>query len=69
MIQRRTPIPNEGAQIGLYVLFFELSHPTLGQGSLQGFFQTEHGTENGTSILRRTVSSLATFPPNVLSFN
>ena len=69
VIERRTPIPNEGAQIGLYVLFFELSHPTLGQGSLQGFFQTERGTENGTSILHRTASSLATFPPNVLSFN
>ena len=69
VIQRWTPIPNEGAQIGLYVLFFELSHPTLGQGALQGFFQTERGTENGTSILRRTASALATFPPNVLSFN
>ena len=69
VIQRRTPIPNEGAQIGLFVLFFELSHPTLGQGALQGFVQTERDTENGTSILRRTASALATFPPNVLSFN
>ena len=69
LIQRRTPRPNEGAQIGLYVLFYELSHPTLGQGSLQGFFQTERGTENGTSVLRRSGSALATFPPNVLSFN
>ena len=69
LIQRRTPIPNEGVQIGLFVLFFELSHPTLGQGALQGFVQTERVTENGTSILRRTASALATFPPNVLSFN
>ena len=69
LIQRKTPIPNEGVQIGLYVLFYELSHPTLGQGALQGFFQTERGTENGTSVLRRTASALATFPPNVLSFN
>ena len=69
VIQRWTPIPNEGEQIGLYVLFYELSHPTLGQGALQGFFQTERGIENGTSLLRRTASALATFPPNVLSFN
>ena len=69
LIQRRTAIPNEGVQIGLFVLFFELSHPTLGQGALQGFVQTERVTENGTSILRQTASALATFPPNVLSFN
>ena len=69
VIQWRTPIPNEGAQIGLFVLFYELSHPTLGQGALQGFVQTERDTENGTSILCRTASALATFPPNVLSFN
>ena len=69
VIQRKTPIPNEGAQIGLFVLFFELSHPTLGQGAQQGFFQTERSTENGTSIFRRSGSSVLTFPPNVLSFN
>ena len=70
VIQRRTPIPNEGVQIeGVYVLFFELSHPTLGRGSLQGFFQTERGTENGTTILRLSASAVATFPPVVLSFN
>ena len=51
VIERRTPIPNEGAQIGLYVLFFELSHPTLCQGALQRFFQTECGIKIGTSIL------------------
>ena len=69
VIQRWTPIPNEGAQIGLYVLFFELSHPTLGQGAQQGFFQTEMFTANGTSILRRAGSNVITFPPNVLSLN
>ena len=51
VIQRKTPIPNEGEQIGLYVLFFELSHPTLCQGALQRFFQTERGIKIGTSIL------------------
>ena len=36
-----------------YKLDYELSHPnpTLGQGALQGFFQTECGIEIGTSIL------------------
>ena len=67
VIQRRTPMPNEGAQIGLFVLFFELFHPTLGQGTQRGFFQTERGTENGTGILRRCGSSVLTFPPNVLT--
>ena len=69
VIQRRTPIPNEGAQIGLFVLFYELSNPSLGQGAQQGFFQTERGIENGTNILRRSGSSVLTFPPNVLTFN
>ena len=69
VIQRWTPIPNEGAQIGIFVLFYELFHPTLGQGAIRGFFQTERGTVNGTSILRRAGNALATFPPNVLSFN
>ena len=69
VIQRRTPKPNEAAQIGLFTLFYELSHPTLGRGALQGFFQTERGTENGNAILRRSVSAVVTFPPNVPSFN
>ena len=69
MIQRWTPIPNEAAQIGLFVLIYELSNPTLGQGAQQGFSQTELVTENGTSILRRSGSAVLTFPPNVLSFN
>ena len=69
VIQRWTPIPNEAQQFGLYVLFYELSHPTLGQGAQQGFVQTELVTENGTSVNRRSGSSVLTFPPNVLSFN
>ena len=69
VIQLWTPIPNEAQQIGLFVLFYELSHPTLGQGALQGFYQTELGVVNGTSILRRAGTAVLTFPPNVLSFN
>ena len=69
VIQYWTPIPNEAQLLGLFVLFYELSHPTLGQGAQQGFFQTEHATVNGTSIFRRSGSAVLTFPPNVLSFN
>ena len=69
VIQQQTPIPNEAAQIGLFVLFYKLSHPTLGQGALQGFVQTELGVVNGTSILRRAWTAVITFPANVLSFN
>ena len=69
VIQERTPIPNEAAQIGLFVLFYELSHPTLGPGALKGFLQTELVTESGTSILCWAGNAIATFPPNVLSFN
>ena len=68
MIQRQSPIPNEAAQIGIFVLFYELSHPTLGQGAQQGFFQTELVTANGT-VLRYSGGAVLTFPPNVLSFN
>ena len=69
VIQQQTPIPNEAQQIGLFVLFYELSHQTLGQGALQGFYQTELGVVNGTSILRRAGTAVITFPPNVHSFN
>ena len=69
VIQQWTPIPNEAVQIGIFVLFYELSHPTLGQGALQGFYQSERGSKNGTSILRRAGTAVITFPPNVLSFN
>ena len=34
-----TPIANQAAQSGLFVLFYELSHPTRGQGAQQ---QTYH---------------------------
>ena len=67
VIQRRTPIPNESSRIGLFVLFYELSHLTLGQGSQQGFFQTE--LINGTDILHLSGSSVLTFPPNAIGFN
>ena len=69
VIQQQTPIPNEAQQIGIFVLLYELSHPTLGQGALQGFYQTELGVVNGTSILRRAGTAVITFPANVLSFN
>ena len=67
VIQRHTPIPNETGRIGLFVLFYELSHPTLVQGSQQGFFQTE--LVNGTDILRLSGSAVLTFPPNAYGFN
>ena len=44
MIQRWTPVPNEAARIGLCLVQYELSHPTLGQ---QGFFQMKRSTEMG----------------------
>ena len=53
VIQQWTPIPNEAARIGLFVLFYELSHPTLGQGAQQGFFQTKCGTEMGLVLFVR----------------
>ena len=68
VIRRQSPIPNEAARIRLFVLFYELSHPTLGQGAQQGFFQTELVTVNGT-VLRYSGGAVLTFPPNVLSFN
>ena len=55
--------------LGIFVLFYELSHPTLGQGALQGFVQSKHDFKNGTSILRRAGTAVITFPPNILSFN
>ena len=68
VIQRWTPIPNEATRIGLSVVFYELSHPTLGQGAQQGFVQTELVTVNATD-LRYSGGAVLTFPPNVLSFN
>ena len=75
VIRRQTPIPirNEQTAVGgieLIVLFFELSHPTLGQGAEQGISQIERFTAaDGTSFLRISATSVLTFPPNVLTFN
>ena len=68
VIQRQTPIPIESVRIGIFVLFYELSHHTLGQGAAQGFVQVERATAaNGTSFLRSSGSVVFTFPPNVLT--
>ena len=70
VIQRHTPIPIEAARIGIYVTFYELLHPTLGQGAQHGLVQFESVTAaNGTDFIRFSGSSVITFPPNVLSFN
>ena len=70
VIQRRSPIPVESIRIGVTLIFYELSHRTLGQGSQQGFVQVERLTAtNGTSFLRLVGSSVLTFPPNILTFN
>ena len=70
VILRTSPIPNESQRIGLFVIFYELTHPTLGQGSQAGFVQAESVTAaNGTDFLRFSGSALLTFPPNVMSFN
>ena len=73
VIQRWTPIPIESMQplrIGVTVIFYELSHRTLGRGSQQGFVQLETlNAVNGTSFVRASSSSVLTFPPNVLTFN
>ena len=69
VIQRQSPMPLESMRIGIHVLFYELSHRTLGQGAQQGFVQVELATAaNGTSFLRLSVSAVLTFPPNVLTF-
>ena len=70
VIQRRSPIPIESVRIGVTVIFYELSHSTLGQGSQQGFVQVESVTAaNGTAFLGIYGSSVLTFPPNILTFN
>ena len=70
VIQRQSPIPVESMQIGILVLFYELSHRTLGQGAQQGFIHAERVTAtNGTSFLRVSASAVLTFPPNILTFN
>ena len=70
VVQRHTPIPIEAARLGIYVTFYELSHPTLGQGAQHGLVQLERVTAaNGTAYIRFSGTSIFTFPPNVLSFN
>ena len=70
VIQRQSPIPIESVRFGLFVIFYELSHRTLGRGAQQGFVQVERVTaSNGTSFIRLSGSSVFTFPPNVLTFD
>jgi len=70
VIQRQSPIPVESMQIGILVIFYELSHRTLGRGAQQGFIQVERVTaSNGTSFLHLSGSSVFIFLPNVLTFN
>jgi len=70
VIQRQTPVPIATSRIGIYVVFYELSHRTLGQGAIQGLVQFELATAaNGTDYIRFSGSSVMTFPPNVLTFN
>ena len=70
VIQGHTPIPNETARIGIYVVFYELSHRTLGQGAIQGLIQVQSATAaNGTAFLRVSGTAVFTFPSNVLTFN
>ena len=73
VIRRQTPIPIRDERTGgneLIVLFYELSHRTLGQGAEQGFALLESFTgANGTSLVRISVTTVLTFPPNVLTFN
>ena len=72
VIQLRSSRPNElrpPNQTGVTVVFYELSHPTLGQGAAQGLMQVERFTAaNGTSFFRMSTVTTYTFPPNVLTF-
>ena len=57
-------------RIGIYVVFYELSHRTLGKEAIQGLVQVQSATAaNGTAFLRLSGTSIFTFPPNVLTFN
>ena len=70
VIQRQSPIPLESMRIGIFVLFYELSHSTLGQGAQQGFVQIESVTAaNGTAFTQISASAVLTFPPNIITFN
>jgi len=72
VIKLRSSRPNElrpPNQTGITVVFYELSHPTLGQGAAQGLMQVERFTAaNGTSFFRMSTVATYTFPPNVLTF-
>ena len=55
---------------GIIIIFYELSHPTLGQGAQTGYLQVEIATAaNGTSFNRIAGTVILNFPPNVLTFN
>jgi len=73
VIQKQSPIPLEDERIGvnqLYVIFYEVSHRTLGRGAEHGIVQSRRFTAaNGTSFFRQSGSAVLTFPPNVLTFN
>ena len=73
VIRLQSPMPIESrpsSQTGISVIFYELSHPTLGQGAVQGLIQSERfAAANGTSFIRLSTDSVLTFPPNVLAFN
>jgi len=70
VIQHQTPIPTEAARLGIFVVFYELSHRTLGQGAMHGLVQFELTTAaNGTALIHFSGSDVITFPPNVLTFN
>ena len=71
--QIRSSMPNEfrpAGQTGITIVFYELSHRTLGQGAAQGLNQVESFTAaNGTIFFRMSTVTVYTFPPNVLTFN
>jgi len=70
VILRRSQMPllnRRTSDDQLFVIFYELSHPTLGQGAEHGIVQFQVA-ENGASFLFSGVT-VQTFPPNVLTFN
>ena len=71
VIRLQSPMPIESrpsSQTGISVIFYELSHHTLGQGAAQGLVQAERfAAANGTSFLRFSSIIVLTFPPNVIS--
>ena len=64
-IRRVTPIPNEERRIGFSILFYELFHRNLGQGTERGVFQSAALADDENRV--RTVgSSVLTFPTTPL---